>query len=254
MIASLSAVVAVSNEDVLHANALASPIFETVNIPSVLQRGYLSASLSYNEGMAKVKTDIVIFVHQDVYIPKNWLGYLEKALDWLGDKPWAVLGIIGKTKVGRVVGRTWSTGIGKEVGCHLQEPVIVESLDELICVVNRKSGIMFDENLPGFHLYGTDIVQIAKKAGYDSYVFEGPVIHNSLPILKLDKYFYQGYAYLQKKWHESLPIKTLVTTITRYGWPLKKSMISQIFQNDNRNIYRRLDDPAEKSKELGYEK
>lgn len=247
-------VAAVNSDLVLKANLLASPIVNDCKAQAFFQRGYKSASLAYNEAMLEANSDLVIFVHQDVYIPGNWLEYLEKALDWLGDKPWAVLGIIGKTLEGQVVGRTWSTGIGKEIGGLIQVPVIVESIDELIFVVNRKAGIAFDENLPGFHLYGTDIVQIAKKAGYDSYVFDGPVIHNSLPVLNLDKYFCQGYSYLQKKWPESLPIKTLVTTITRFGWPLKKQLIKQLFKKDNRLSYQRLDDPQAKAKELGYEK
>ena len=38
----------------------------------------------------------------------------------------------------------------------------MQSFDELLIVLRRDSGLRFDEGLPGWHMYGTDIVQTAR--------------------------------------------------------------------------------------------
>jgi hypothetical protein len=112
---------------------------------------------------------------------------------------------------------------------------------------------VFDAELPGFHMYGTDIVQIARSNRLSAYVIDAPVIHNSLPYLKFDQHFLTSYCYMQEKWKAILPIKTTVTTLTRFGWPLKKRFIKQCFKHDDRSNYQRLNDPAAKAREIGYE-
>lgn len=249
----ITVVAAVNNHLVLTSNLLHSSLLNQVNVQFIQAEGFSNASQAYNYGIDQSIGDYLIFAHQDVYIPSSWQGCLEKALLQLKDQPWAVLGIIGKTKKNEVVGRTWSTGLNSQVGHKIDKPVPVESIDELLIVVNKKSDIRFDENLPGFHLYGTDIVQTAIKMGYGAYVIDAPVIHNSLPYLKYDKGFVESYRFMRKKWKSILPITTLVTTINRSGWPLWKKLIKQYFKRDNRSFYKRLDDPAAKAKELGYE-
>lgn len=246
---------AVNNERILEENLLASSIIADCSTQLILQRNYQSASLAYNKAILMAKSDIMIFVHQDVYIPSGWQACLEKALTRLKDKPWAVLGIIGKNRNKEVVGRTWSTGLGCEVGKRIEGPVPVETIDELLIVVNKKSGIRFDENLPGFHLYGTDIVQTAIEMGYEAYVMDAPVIHNSLPVKKLGPDYAACYHYMQKKWKQRLPLDTLILPITYWGWPLNTKKIKQYFyRNHSRGNYSRLHDPSIKAKELGYER
>ena len=246
-------ITAVNDDSVLKTNLLASPIIQDAGLQVIMQRGYSSASLAYNEAMTRAESDILMFIHQDVYLPAGWYERVLRALKKLENHPWAVLGIIGKTKDNLVKGRSWSTGIGKEVGCRLQVPEPVESIDELVIVINKKSGIRFDEQLPGYHLYGTDIVQIAKDQGWESYVIDAPVIHNSLPVKKLASDFSSIYPYMQRKWCRKLPIPTLTASITRYGWPLKKITLKQLFHNSNRSVYQRLESPHRKAQELGYE-
>ncbi|WP_155322049.1 hypothetical protein [Desulfosarcina ovata] len=197
----------------------------------------------------------MVFAHQDVYFPNGWFSNLSRIIDELNkkDKKWAVLGIIGVDINGAIEGRTWSTGLRKEVGCSLTYPRLVQSIDELVIVINRIAGIVFDEKLPGFHLYGTDIVQTAILNGFSAYVIDNPVIHNSLPIIKLDNGFTKAYRYMKKKWKTILPIKSPVTTITRYGYPLFKKRIRQMLKYTDRGSFSRLADPGLKAKELGYE-
>lgn len=248
-------IVVASNDDaVLQGNLLSSEITANEQTELLVQQKFDSAALAYNDGLMRARSDLVLFVHQDVYIPTSWQETFRQAIKNLQGRPWGVLGIIGKSRENRVIGRTWSTGIGKEIGCRILTPELAESLDELLIVVNKKTGICFDERLPGFHLYGTDIVQTAKRSGWETYVINAPVIHNSLPVKKLGSDFSLAYRYMQRKWHRKLPIPTLTASITQYGWPLTKITLKQLFKKDNRSIYQRLDNPRNKAQELGYEK
>jgi hypothetical protein len=200
--------------------------------------------------------EYLIFAHQDIYFPTEWFSSVTQTITRLNeiDPQWAVLGLVGVDENGLIQGRTWSTGLKREVGSFLPNPIRVQSIDELVIILNRKSNIVFDAQLPGFHMYGTDIVQIARSKGLSAYVIDAPVIHNSLPVIKLDQHFVTSYGYMQKKWRTILPIKTTVATITHYGWSLKWSLIKQCVKKDVRSNHYRLIDPAMKARELGYEK
>lgn len=60
---------------------------------------------------------------------------------------------------GRNAGLVWSNGLGREVRGVCEMPAQAISFDEVVLILRKDSGIRFDEQLPGFHLYGTDIVQ-----------------------------------------------------------------------------------------------
>jgi hypothetical protein len=249
----IALVAAVNDDTTLESNLLRSPMLCSNHVNVLLQRGFKSASAAYNAAMRQSDRSIMIFAHQDVYIPDGWERRLFAAIGCIGDD-WAVLGIIGKDEDGQVGGRTWSTGIQKEVGVAMDTPRRAAGIDELLIVINMRSKITFDEGLCGYHLYGTDIVQIALNQGLGAYIIEAPVIHNSLPLVGVDPLFEQGYAYLQKKWKKKLPLDHLIVPITRWGWPLRKYKIRQrIKKRRNRAQYSRLPDPRAKSKELGYE-
>ncbi len=216
---------------------------------------YDSASIAYNHGIQDTTSEYLVFAHQDIYFPAKWFSTVAQTITRLNeiDPTWAVLGLVGVDEHGTIQGRTWSTGLNREVGCILPNPIRVQSIDELVIILNRKSKIVFDVLLPGFHMYGTDIVQIARLNGLSAYIIDAPVIHNSLPYLKFDQHFLTCYRYMQKKWKKVLPIKTTVTTITHFGWPLKKRFIKQCFIKNDRSKYHRLNNPAAKAREIGYE-
>jgi hypothetical protein len=240
---------AVNDDNVLWSTLKLSPMIQR-GVPLLVQKGFTCASKAYNHGLRQSGCTCVIFAHQDVYFPRDWIETLNRAIDALRDRKWAVLGIIGKDRNGRA----WSTGIGQEVGRKVEGVVPVTTIDELVIVLNRKSGLQFDERLPGFHLYGTDIVQTAIQAGYETYIFDGPVIHNSLPVTRLDRSYWNAYQYMQKKWRKILPIDTLIVPITRFAWPVHKSRIKNMIRlGASRDQFRRLEDPAGKAHELGYE-
>ncbi|KJS00632.1 MAG: hypothetical protein VR65_11625 [Desulfobulbaceae bacterium BRH_c16a] len=251
----ITVIAAVNDRVVSESNLFRSPLLSADGVQFITARGFSAASQAYNYGTARATGEILIFVHQDVYIPAGWHRQLLAAVAVLDrkDPAWAVLGVVGVDSLGAVKGCSWSTGLGREVGNSVQQPEPAVSLDELILVVKKSSGLHFDDKLQGWHLYGTDIVQEALHMGMGAYIIHAPVIHNSLPIVRLNEDFAQCYSYLCGKWANSLPIQTCCTRMTRFGWPLLKRRIGQIFRATNRNIHERLADPTTKARELGYE-
>jgi hypothetical protein len=199
----------------------------------------------------------VAFIHQDVYLPAGWVERLLETIEQLDrrDPKWAVLGPFGMTADGRYVGRAWSSGIGAVVGQAIDQPSPVVSLDELVLVLRTDARLGFDPDLPGYHLYGTDIVQTALAAGRTAYAFDGPVIHNSRTIRRLDGSYRSAYRYMQRKWRGRLPIPTSCMRITRCGVPLYRDWIRSTVRSWIRPglVRERHPDPAQLARELGFE-
>jgi hypothetical protein len=178
-----------------------------------------SAATAYNRGLTATDAEIVVFAHQDVFLPHGWETLLLTRIAELErkDPNWALLGSYGIGCNGALYGPVWSSSIGCIVGRVPTEPVEVQSFDEHLIVMRRASGLRFDEDLPGFHLYGTDIVQIARKAGLGSYAMALPVIHNDGFKEQLGSDYVAGYRYMQKKWRAELPLETSVVKISWHG-------------------------------------
>ncbi|PCJ70533.1 MAG: hypothetical protein COA62_08120 [Rhodobiaceae bacterium] len=256
-------VAAVNNEQVLNANLLASPLLHSCRDRLVAKRGFSSAAAAYNAGLDETDGNIVVLVHQDVYFPKNWDAQLLAGIAAIEKKDpnWAIIGIYGVRPDGSHVGRVWSSGIERELGEAFDAPATVTTIDELVIVVNRRSGLRFDENLPGFHLYATDIALAAADKGRGVYVVHAPVVHNSVPVLSLSGAYVQAYKYLQKKWSHRLPIVTTVTILSRTGWSLWRTQFRLAGWDGARAQRRREElerrprrDPGEVATMLGYER
>ena len=88
------------------------------------------------------------------------------------------------------------------------------SLDEVVLIFRKSSGLMFDEYLPGYHLYGADICAEARRQGRKSYAISAFCIHNTNigGILPLE--FWKCYLFMRRKWMNSLPIHTPCTRIS----------------------------------------
>lgn len=225
-----SLVVAANSESVLHNTLLASPALGS-ECQIIVERGFLSAGKAYNAGLKRARNDIVVFAHQDVYLPEAWKAGLSSAIQQLAriEPAWAVLGSFGVTSgtPPRLKGYCYSTGLGRILGEPFSAPVSARTLDELVLVVRRSSGLTFDEQLPGFHLYGTDICLAAKARGLGSYIVPAFCIHNSNGIRRLPSEFWQGYFYLRHKWWNVLPVTTCCTTITKACLPVARRVFEE---------------------------
>jgi hypothetical protein len=110
-------VAAVNDSEVLQRNLLMSPDINQGHLRLVECRGFKSASLAYNHGLDTTQEDIVVFVHQDVYLPKGWLAEVDQKILELEqtDPQWAVLGVFGVKPNGQEVGHVWCSGLQREL-------------------------------------------------------------------------------------------------------------------------------------------
>jgi hypothetical protein len=212
-------VVTVLDRKVLANNMLASPALRQPHKHQIIvQEGFASAAKAYNDGLRRAENELVVFLHSDVYLPETWFSQLECALQHLdrSDPAWGVLGCWGATRDGQYRGHVYSTGWGM-LGTAFERPQRVQTLDEVILIFRKSSGLQFDENLPHFHFYGTDICLRAAKRAMTSYAISAFCIHNTNQILRLPKEFYSCYSYIRRAWKDSLPIQTSCIRVSKYN-------------------------------------
>ena len=215
-----SVISAVNNERVLETSLLAS---ESISSASevIFQRGFSTAAAAYNDGIQRATTDLLVFVHQDVYLPEGWIESVNKSIENLSvkDPNWGVLGVWGAIDSRQRTGFLYWTG-----GYGFERPFAgakeVMTLDELVLIFRKSSGLRFDEQLPGYHLYGADICMEARRRGRKCYVIPAFCIHNTNIGGALPLEFWKCYLFMRKKWKDHLPIDTPCTRISFSCWPI----------------------------------
>lgn len=215
-------VIAAVNDDEVLANCLMrSPDVESGALRVVPIRGASCMAQAYNLGLDQTEAAIAILAHQDVYLPSGWLDRAIEALTRLtaDDPAWQVAGVYGVCADGRHVGHVYDVAIGRELGGPF-DPTRVGSFDELLMILRLDTPHRFDEQLPSFHLYGTDLVQSVVAAGRSAYALHLPVVHNSRPIETLRGGYERAYHYVRRKWRDRLPIPTSVCPVTNNPLPL----------------------------------
>lgn len=216
-----SLVSAVNDNAILQSTLLRSPDLSTAK-EVILQRGYLSAALAYNDALEKAPTPLVVLAHQDVYFPNGWLHKVRDAVDKISaiDPSWAVLGVWGVTTAGNHTGHMYCAGLREELGGEFEGGAPVRTLDEAVLIVRRSSGLRFDPGLTGFHLYGTDLCLTAAIRGLGSYAISAYCVHNTNGYKLLPMQFWRDCLYIRTKWRAQLPIVTPCIEITQGGWPM----------------------------------
>lgn len=211
---------AVNNDAVLNSCLLSSPDIGSAS-EVILQRGYTSAARAYNGAIDRAQTDLLVLAHQDVYLPEGWIAAVQKAVESLSEKDpdWALAGVWGGTAIGKFTGHLYCAGLMRVLGQPLAEPVEVTSLDELLLILRKSSGVRFDEGLQGFHMYGTDICLEARARRLKSYAISAFCVHNTNGYRMLPWDFWKAYLFMRRKWKAELPIATSCTRITLGCWP-----------------------------------
>ena len=211
---------AVNNDKVLNSCLLQSGAAQAA-VEVILQRGYADAAAAYNNALERATSDVVVFAHQDVYLPANWATEFSAVVEKLNvaDPKWAVLGVYGVRQNGEHVGHVYCGGVERMLGQKFAAPQPVNTLDELLLVVRKSSGVRFDPVINGYHLYGADVCLEAQQRGYSVYAIPAFCIHNTNGYRTLPWAFWRNYLRLRRKWRNRLPITTSCTVITRWGWP-----------------------------------
>lgn len=203
-------------------------------------------------------TPFVVYAHQDVYFPSGFFATLADRVEALDavDPRWAVAGAIGRDAAQVPLGRVWSTDRGQVVGTVIDGPVPVECLDECLLILRAGDAALVDTRLPGFHLYGVDLVQMGRRAGRRSYALPLDIVHHAKPLTSLGGGYAEGHRYMRRKWRASLPLTTLIAPLERVPWRLWKMRVgARVRARFVRPAhgYTQASDPRSIARELGYE-
>ena len=244
-----SVISAVNDEKVLEQCLLRSPDFQIQNFGEILlPRGFHNAADAYNPAISQAKGEVLVFVHQDVYLPAGWFQQVEAAINHLAltDPDWGVLGVYGVTSAGEFRGHLYCNANQCQLGRPIKEAVEVGTLDEVILIVRKASGLQFDGRLRGFICAGTDLCLTARQRSLKIYVIPGFCIHNANSYGMFPRSFWDGYLYLRRKWKSCLPVKTPCIEIKRSFWPVLRSTVWRFcwLKGKRIKLARRVDDPA----------
>ena len=241
-------IAAVNDETVLKTCLLNSPGIQSAS-NVLLQRGYASAAAAYNAGISDANTDLLVFAHQDMYFPEGWSERVLRAVRLISkDDPfWGVLGTWGVHHSAGGSGHVYCTAGRRMFGGPFEGGKEINALDEVVLILRKSSGLRFDEQLPGFHMYGTDICLEAARQGRKCYAVSAFCIHNSNAYKLLPFAFWRSYLYLRKKWKTQLPACTPCTVVTYWCWPMIRYNIVQSANVILRRhkVYHRFDNPAQ---------
>ena len=224
-------VVAMNNREVFHHNFSASPCLTGAHHHEIIvQEKFSSAPKAYNDALDRSSNDLIVFCHQDMYFPEEWLQDLKRAIDYLSihDPNWGVLGCSGITVNHDHYRYLYSSGLGVS-GTPFEHPKPVQTLDEIVLVMRKSSGLRFDESLPHFHMYGTDICMQALKRGMKSYAISAFCIHNTFQPLVLPAEFYMCAEHIRSAWKDYLPIQTTCIKITKSGLPIYRRRLHGLY-------------------------
>ena len=88
-----------------------SPDIVDAGLPIQQMEGFSSAALAFNNALALERDKrFAVLVHQDVYLPRD---FLRRLAGWIShieefDREWAVIGSIGITDEHQLAGQVWS--------------------------------------------------------------------------------------------------------------------------------------------------
>jgi hypothetical protein len=247
-----SVITCVNDEVVLKSCLLSSPDVRFAT-EVMVQKGCRSAAEAYNTAMAKAKTDLLIFVHQDVYLPEGWIRAVQNAIETLSktDPNWGVLGVWGGIRSGNPGYMYW-TGVKGTAGKPFQGFLEVNTLDEVVLIIRKSSGLHFDEQLAGYHFYGTDVCLEARRRGMKCYSINAFCIHNTNGYKLLPLAFWRGFLFIRRKWKAELPITSPCVEVTFWCWPAIRWNICQVvnLMLGRHSAAKRVEDPGQLYKEM----
>ncbi len=178
---------------------------------AVILKGFKNVSEAQNKALMAYKHyQYIIFVHEDVFLPDTFEDDLETSINMLekSHPNWYIAGAAGAfMEKGERKMAGWVLDRGSNWGSKVKYPKKVDSVDELIMVVNAKYNIKFDEKLPYNHFYSSSLSLAAKKKGKETYVINAYCEHNSDHAYKDDD-FYEAEYYMLLKWTKYLPFAT----------------------------------------------
>jgi|GEM_PF-839049 len=165
--------------NILISPCVSNPLNQLVIVDNTSNIHYDSLSVAINDGISQAVNDIIIVVHEDVFLPENWQERFEEVLEKLEetDPKWGVLGTAGLTfddiSIGHYSDPTNYCNFFPDGGPFEK----VKTVDEHLMVFRKSSGLQMDGLHPGIHGIGTDLVISAQENGMSCYVIDAPSVH-----------------------------------------------------------------------------
>lgn len=197
-----------------------------------------SAGAALNHGASLASRDVLVFVHQDVYL--HSLRALEEAAEVVaGDGGFGLLGAIGVASDGHLHGRIRDRVV--LLGEPATQPTYVDSLDEVLFVAPRR--LVLQEPLTespemAWHAYAVEYGLRVNGLGLRVAAINLPLTHNSLTT-NLDR-LDVAHAAVAVSHPGSLPVHTTCGTIA----PAMPGRQSSRFLRSHRWRYRWLKESA----------
>jgi hypothetical protein len=223
----LSFVACLASRETLRANLLVSHCLQPGTAHQVIAvEGCPSAAAGLNAGFHHAKHELIVGVHQNVYLPEGWDRCLVQQLRE-AELRFGPIGVAGVYGVGEVIAPRdltnalaaerigWVVDRGRMLRDGPELPARVATLDELLLVLRRDSPLRFDPAL-GFHLYGADICLQAAERGL-AVVALGALCHHNSRSIGLPEVFYRSAEVFARKLRHRLPVTTPCVIIDRNG-------------------------------------
>lgn len=142
---------------------------------------FASAGAALNHGVRRARHDVVILVHQDVYL--HSIDRLAAAGALLLTGEWALLGANGVTASGENVGRMRDRT--QLIGRHAVEPLEVDSVDEVLFMARRDllgAHPLSEEVELAWHAYAVEYGLRLRRMGERIGAADLAITHNSLTV------------------------------------------------------------------------
>jgi hypothetical protein len=192
--------------------ALSNEASDVEYLPIENENGaYASAGAALNHGVSLAASDVIVFVHQDVFL--HSLTALKRAAGQMHAGGFGLLGANGMRSDGRMLGRIRDRVIlsGKPVA----QPSDVDSLDEVLFMAPRSqllSNPLTESGDMAWHAYAVEYGLRLRRQGLRTGVADIPLTHNSLTV-NLDRLDHAHQA-VAAGYTDLLPVRTTCGTVT----------------------------------------
>ena len=176
--------------------------------------------------LRRAETNYILILHQDVrFVGDGYQRLGEKLRELEGFDPhWAVAGNAGKAA--SIWGGALCMNVnGQVVQTSTDFPSRVFALDENFLIVKGDAGLTVSRDLQGYHFYGAELCDVARRLGYGSYVIDFLVRHDSKG--NLDEGFFLSRKHLEEKYRAYRALDRVATTCTELCW--SESYFRKIF-------------------------
>lgn len=168
---------------------------------------FASAGAALNAGVLRARHDVVLLVHQDVYL--HSIDRVLEVATMLEGNRWGLLGAIGVTakgqKIGRMRDRVWL------IGRDAPYPVEVDSVDEVLFIGRREvllqNPLSEDEHL-AWHAYAVELCVRLRAQGLMTGAVNLEITHNSLNTNQYKAQLDVAHRHVAALYPDQLPIRT----------------------------------------------